>query len=224
MDRNEFMNQLARLLVDIPESERSEALEFYYSYFEEAGPENEQAVIKELGSPQKVAMMIKEGLKSGSGEYGEYTEKGYQDVRERQFEQVPQYREDSSKRNGKVLLIAVFLVVFSSVITGAAWNILKLILLIVFFPFLLPLGLGGIILGLGLGGIVVLVAGIGVCFVSVGAGVACMGTGLVLLALAVLLLAVEAELLGKFLPWMVRKEIGFAKKLFFGRKRGEANV
>lgn len=53
MDRAQFMKQLERLLSDISEAEKQEALAYYNSYFDEAGPENEASVIRELGSPGK---------------------------------------------------------------------------------------------------------------------------------------------------------------------------
>ena len=48
MDRAQFMKQLERLLSDISEAEKQEALAYYNSYFDEAGPENEASVIREL--------------------------------------------------------------------------------------------------------------------------------------------------------------------------------
>lgn len=81
MNRAEFMKQLEKLLNNISESERKEALEYYESYFDDAGAENESQVIQELGSPGKVAAIIKADLSSDSSEYGEYTERGYQDSR-----------------------------------------------------------------------------------------------------------------------------------------------
>ena len=63
MNRDEFMQQLARLLSDLPENERMEAIRYYNDYFDEAGPENEANVIRELGSPGKVAAIIKADLK-----------------------------------------------------------------------------------------------------------------------------------------------------------------
>ena len=41
MNRKQFMEQLERLLSDISEAERQEALEYYEGYFDDAGPENE---------------------------------------------------------------------------------------------------------------------------------------------------------------------------------------
>lgn len=76
MNQERFLAELAHLLQDLPEDEREEALEFYRCYFEDAGIENEAAVMEELGSPEKVAYTIRESL-NNSEEQGEYTENGY---------------------------------------------------------------------------------------------------------------------------------------------------
>ena len=78
MNRREFMAQLERLLGELPESERVEALRFYNDYFDEAGPENEAGVIRELGSPGRVAAVIRANL-DGNQDRGEFTEQGYRD-------------------------------------------------------------------------------------------------------------------------------------------------
>lgn len=62
MNKNEFLKQLDHLLSDFPEEERREAMEYYVEYFDEAGPEKEDEVLKELGSPQEVANHIREEL------------------------------------------------------------------------------------------------------------------------------------------------------------------
>jgi Predicted membrane protein len=59
MDKNKFMAELEVQLSRIDAQERADAIAFYNEYFEEAGAENEQAVIEELGSPAKVAAQIK---------------------------------------------------------------------------------------------------------------------------------------------------------------------
>lgn len=61
MNREEFLYQLESLLMDLPKSERDDALDYYEQYFEAAGPEREAEVIRELGSPQKVSEMIHSG-------------------------------------------------------------------------------------------------------------------------------------------------------------------
>ena len=56
MNRFEYMRRLEALLSDISPSEKEEALTYYNDYFNDAGQENEQQVIKELGSPEQVAV------------------------------------------------------------------------------------------------------------------------------------------------------------------------
>ena len=48
MNRAEFMAALEAQLRDITTEERDEALKFYNEYLDEAGPENEAAVLAEL--------------------------------------------------------------------------------------------------------------------------------------------------------------------------------
>lgn len=82
MSREEFMRQLERLLTDVSEEEKQEALSYYRSYFEDAGIENEERILKELESPEKVAATIKADLgMDGAAGAGEYTERGFEDSR-----------------------------------------------------------------------------------------------------------------------------------------------
>lgn len=71
MNKEIFLRDLRRFLADIPEDEREQALKYYEDYFEDAGPENEQKVIQELGSPVDIAKQIKstnqENISYGQG-------------------------------------------------------------------------------------------------------------------------------------------------------------
>lgn len=64
MSKEIFLAQLERLLYDIPKEERDEAMDYYRSYFDDAGVENEAVVLEELGSPKMIADSIIEALKS----------------------------------------------------------------------------------------------------------------------------------------------------------------
>ena len=61
MTRAEFIAELRGRLYTLPAEERDNAIQFYEEYFDAAGPENEQAVINELGSPENVANKILSG-------------------------------------------------------------------------------------------------------------------------------------------------------------------
>lgn len=71
MNKEIFLRDLRRFLADIPDDEREQALKYYEDYFEDAGPENEQQVIQELGSPIDIAKQIKstnqENISYGQG-------------------------------------------------------------------------------------------------------------------------------------------------------------
>jgi len=88
MNKAEFVRQLEYLLQDIPEDERQEAIFYYRAYLEDAGEENEEQVILEFGSPERVAAIIRSDLNGNLKEGGEFTESGYQDERFR----VPDYQ------------------------------------------------------------------------------------------------------------------------------------
>ena len=72
MKREEFLKQLEQLLDGISEEEKADALAIYRSYFEDEGEENEESVIAELESPEKVAQSIKKnlGMEKENGSYG----------------------------------------------------------------------------------------------------------------------------------------------------------
>ena len=54
MNRTEYMRELDALLHGISKEEREEAMQYYNDYFDDAGSENEEKVIEELGSPAKL--------------------------------------------------------------------------------------------------------------------------------------------------------------------------
>ena len=78
MNKESFLKELSFLLSDLEEDEKKEALQYYQDYFDEAGPEREQEILAHIGSPEKVASEIKNGL-FGDPDRGEYTERGYYD-------------------------------------------------------------------------------------------------------------------------------------------------
>ena len=49
MTRKEYMEQLRKYLKRLPKEDYENAIEYFSEYFDEAGPENEQQVMEELG-------------------------------------------------------------------------------------------------------------------------------------------------------------------------------
>ena len=88
MNKESFLKELSFLLSDLPAEEREEAVHYYQDYFDEAGPEREQEILAHIGSPEKAASEIKNGL-FGDPDRGEYTERGYYDERFDEYHCVP---------------------------------------------------------------------------------------------------------------------------------------
>ncbi len=74
MNKDIFLHKLEELLSDLPEAEKKEALEYYRSYFEDAGDENSEKVIEEPGSPEHISEIIHRDLSEGrSPDYESFT-------------------------------------------------------------------------------------------------------------------------------------------------------
>lgn len=59
MNREEYMAALEKHLRKLPKEEKENALVYYNEYFDDAGVENEDRVIGELGSPAKLAAQLR---------------------------------------------------------------------------------------------------------------------------------------------------------------------
>lgn len=242
MNRARFMEQLSRMLSDLPEGERREALDYYNSYFDDAGPENEDAVIRELGSPGKVAAIIKADLQENAGDYGEYTESGYEDTRTREPGQMPEtyhgesregrsssqgrrryqergYRQPSRNRSRGILLL-ILLVFVSPLLVGTLGGLAGGILALIFLPFIVVFAFGAASIALLIAGGGLAVTGIVTCTTSPVAGIVIIGAGCFVLAVGLLLLLADVWLGGRMLPWIIRKVTDTVHNLFQRRARG----
>ena len=78
MTRNEYMEQLKKYLKRLPKEDYDNAIEYFSEYFDEAGSENEQQVMEELGEPREAARelllnLLQESVGGGKDSTGEKT-------------------------------------------------------------------------------------------------------------------------------------------------------
>lgn len=240
MNRVQFMEQLKKLLADILKDERDEALDYYESYFDDAGPENEAAVIRELGSPGKVAAIIKADLKESSEEYAQYTERGYEDTRTAGDAQMPEERGEAYRRSreqrkadraergyhagktrssGKVALILILLVFLSPFLTGAVGGVLGVLVTILLLPFLLVFGAGVLSLGLIIGALGMGVWGVSLFAGSAASAILTLGIACIMLAVGILLAAALFWAAAKVFPKLLRKFTDFCYDLLHREKK-----
>lgn len=223
MRRREYLERLEQLLWVLPEEEREEALQYYNDFFDDAGAENEETVIRELGSPEEVAAKIRAGF---AGENAEYSEQGYEDARfynrqdiiteaervEGTWEKVsaedaPVEHKKSHRGNPNV------------------WKVIAIIVLVLFAaPIMLPLGIAlaavvfsvivailAVLFGLGISGfailgagIMVIVAGVAKILLTPAVGILAVGIGCIILAIGILLSWGMISILLKVVPAIIR--------------------
>ncbi len=237
MTRQEFMEHLEKLLWDISENERREALQYYNDYFDDAGEENEEAVLKELKSPLWVARKIKAGFSEGTAEY---SEQGYEDTRFRDaMEMIVEEEKQSWTEDQKEAKYSSKEKAADKRPDKNGWKLLAIILLCIFaFPVIVPLGIGllavvfgiliaiiAVIFSIMVAGVAILISGllffgvgIGKLFLVPAVGVALMGVGCILFALGLLLTMTLGWCGIKFLPWLVRGVVELIRLPF--RKAG----
>ena len=226
MTREEFMKELEYLLQDIQDEEKEDAIQYYRDYFDEAGPENEESVVREFGSPERVAAIIRSDLAGNLEDGGEFTESGYQDGRFKDpgyqvanhydlpepggragdGQSGPGVNQEPPRTNRtlKLVLTVILVLVAAPVlwgigegILGACGALLGLLVLSVLLAGLLTL----IFLILG---VVLIPAGIVYMFTGFWDGLLFFGSGMTMLGLGVLGVAVSVLFYGKFLPFLFR--------------------
>lgn len=219
------MKELERLLNDIPAGEREEAIQYYNDYFDDAGPENEARVIEELGSPEQVARTIREGMSEGSGEY---TERGYEDERFRNHQEVAaDYREEKKEKNvrrhtnfnfWKILCVILLCILLCPVIIPVGIAVLAAAAAVIIAVVGIAIAAVAVAFALPIAGIATIGFGIYKLFLVPAVGIALGGIGCLLLAVGILVCLLAIWICSKVLPVCIRGIVSLIRYPF--RKAG----
>jgi len=236
VSRKEFMEELQKLLFELPAEEREEALRYYESYFEEAGADQEQVVLEELGSAERIAAQIIRDYRMENGG-GMYTEQGYRE--EENGKQTPvQYMVGEKKAEGEPAGSGI--TITKKGMSGGTL-VVVILLAILTFPiwisilataFGLLMGLFGACIGItcgfGFGSIGCIIGGVAafafgifktITVPVVGAGLIAMG--LVLFGAGCLMIAVVGGII-KLAIWVAKGLINLLGRIFHGKKGARA--
>lgn len=172
MTRVEFLRKIELGLYKLPQNERDEALEYYIEYFDEAGEENEQAVIEELGSPARIATQIK----------ADYATRQFADD-EFNGKSKKQKKEPGTASKVWWIILGIFGGICAAPIAIplaiALISVLVAVLLTIFAVLLaLALTIGACFIS----GILLLIFGVGIFAVSASSGILTIGLGLMSIA------------------------------------------
>jgi uncharacterized membrane protein len=238
MNKREYLSQLRDLLSCLPVEDQMDALLFYQTYFEDAGAENEQSVIEELGSPEDVARKIiaEQGIVEpveSATTSGTYTEEStsdcgsyYESANEQSNHTDKTTDAHSSGLKAKLdnwdfyqehKSGCIFLLILSAIFTLPLWGgIFGGIFGLIMGVFGILIGLFAavfaIAIGCFVGGIACIVAGVAILVPTCGLGLFVIGIGLLLLALSALAWSFSGILCFQFLPWLCRSIAGLFRK------------
>lgn len=225
MRKDEFLRQLEYLLQDIPDTDRDDAINYYRDYLEEAGPENETEVLREFGSPERIAAIIRSDLNGNLEDGGSFTEKGYEDERFRDpnvqlvkrmelpeewntgdtdHAQDREYSKPRTNRGLKVILWVILLIVASPILLGFGGSIFGVLVagIVVIATVLLVVGL--LTLAALATGVALIVSGFAALMQETVTAVFIIGLGLLLVGIGLLALLVSIWFYGKLVPWVFR--------------------
>lgn len=241
MSKMEFMSELESLLQDISPEEREAALTYYEDYFKDAGSENEELIMNELGTPTRIAAIIKhdiEGANEGNQE-GEFTETGYKDAND-EVDKFPVSKEvvhetkqenqqsnknshyenkstntnDANRRQSNAILIVILCIFGLPIILPLAFGLFGVAIGIVASIFGIFIAFAVTAVALVGIGVVLLGIGFSQLFVSPAAGMVIIGTGLILLGIGAMLGVFGIWLCIKVLPAFISWIIQLCKSPF----------
>lgn len=215
MTKNEYIEKLKSCLTALPPNERGEAVSYYEEFFEEAGEENVDSVIAELGSPEKLAKNILSGQDSDEAAWSEKSAE--EPPAEIKNESSSEKKKSSGifKDNNLTVIAIVILVLTCPVWGGATIGLVCAV-------FGILIGVAAAVGALVLGGVTMTVYG----FVSIFTtgeimNLGFVGGGLILLAIGLFMLVPAKWLYTKGVPAMFRGMGTLWKRLFGGSKAAE---
>ena len=228
MNKQQFLAELKQLLGDIPADERDEALSYYNDYFEDAGEDNEESIVAELESPEKIAFMIKAGLRDSDKSVGEFTETGfkaYYDDKDELANTIPS-SDDRGFGRSKMpqtpsLAIIILLILASPVLIPLFFGLLAAVIGI-------TAGIAAMIIGIAAAGIAAIVVGI-VClivglpgFAVPAGGLLITGIGLAIIGFGIMLTLFGVWVIPRLIPKVFKLFVRLVSALFsrlrFGRR------
>lgn len=173
MNRASYLKKLRGKLQRLPAHEIDAALAYYEEYFDEAGEENEQRVIQQLGSPSHVASQI----------MADYALKDLEAT------------STSTKKN----MSAIWLIILAIISAPLSLPLLVVAIALIFsfgaviFSFIIAII--ATILGIFFGGIVALISGFFILAQDWATALLFMGVGFIVTGLGILLFPIVARLI-----------------------------
>lgn len=236
MTKYEFLERLDLLLTDLPQEERMDAIWYYEDYFADAGPENEELVLRELGSPESVAEKIRSGWKqTGVNSQEQYRREAYrEEAYDEQQDRGGQYQEERGRRepyrespyqpegtpnweiHSKNYARPAVVILFLIFIGVPVLMPLIFAVFAVLLTFFLGFGIGGV--AMISGGVVLIGMGVSSITISAGIGMLLSGAGLVVAAIGILFVVLAVNCAFRAIPGIIKGCTACIKRLCTGKE------
>ncbi len=192
MNRFEYLSKLKGCLSALPAKECKAAIKYYEELFDDAGLNNEQAVISGLGSPQKLAQTI---LNDDGGITGAFnqTKKGVRRV--------------TNRLNSNQTLLAIVIIILTLPVWGGILLAFAGILIGILVIAL------AILISLFVSGIALICMGIAYVVKTVSIGITLIGTGLAFGSITFLIFTPVTNLIFRLPKFAVKNFIKLFNKL-----------
>lgn len=197
MTKTEYMKILAHSLRRLPKEDYDRAIEYFEEYFAEAGPENEQQAVSDLGSPEEAAKELIMDLAA-------------QNIKE---------KPKTVKRGLSILWIAVLALCAAPVTVPLSICTLVILAVLLLCAGIVLFAVAASAIAFIASGILCLFGGIAVLFHSAGDGLCNIGLGLFAGGIGILLVYGSVLLF----KWCIRKVSVSLGKMTKGGKKHEKN-
>lgn len=199
MDKREYLAQLASHLKDLANDEFEDAMHYVEEYFDEAGIDNEQRVIDELGSPAKYAAQIK-----ASSTIKENIREPRRAVKPSSGIKTVWYIIAGICALPIALPLLAVVVAFIFAFLAIVFAIIVTIIAITFAAYVSAIPL--------------LISSFPLFAVSVPSGFMALGASIVLLGIAIFVTSIVIMIFSHFIPWVIRVLSNLFNSLKGGRR------
>lgn len=205
MNKGDYLSELYKYLADMPAQERDSAMRFYMEYFDDAGDENEQTVMLQLGTPRQLADQLLSEMGTARRAAAQAGVEGVEPKREKRRWSwwtwalliLASPILAALAAAGFALLLAVLIVVFS-------------ILLVLIIVALMPMLVSAVLV---IGGVLMLYTGSMLMWREFATSLFFCGMGLVALGGGVLLLRPSVRVLQSAMRWTFKCSGWVVRKL-----------
>ncbi len=223
MDKKQFINELRNRLSSLPYDEREKAISYYEEYFDDAGAENEDSVVYELGDIEKIAQEIIENSSSNADSISvnKFTISGDSDYivdkndrvygieqsrgnnKNNSYSYKESYNEKQTKGKREMKPVYIVLIILGAIV---AFPIIMTLFGLVMGLFGAIIGVIGAAFGIAISGIVAIFSIPFVGLAAIGSTLYYLGKGILSIALLIVIFIVIIKLIKAIIDFIKNRE------------------